>query len=411
MKVVISNGFNRFHLAPLAAELQHHGKLLGLFTAGWPKGWQQYVAEAFPRNAACQRFLDRKESVDDALVHSFVVSELLWGASRGFGGYHGNARELVEEWALKAYIWRARTALCRLKPEIYHYRSCFGLKSAHAAKANGIITLCDQSIAHPRILAYMVRNNGKFPPGAGNEPETLVDKYMEADLNQAAYVLVNSDFVKQTCVRAGMCPERIHVLYWGVDDKFLDGVVGLDRPQVCARSKDFLFAGGLQTRKGAWQLMEVFGSNSKQRLAIAGGVEGALRDHTQVKDFLAAANVEFLGYLSRSELAWQMTQHRVFVFPSLCEGSARVVFEAMACGCYVITTPNAGSIVQDGVHGKLVPAGDTLALAAAVDWAIANRRSVAEIGWRNAQLIRREYRQCNYGENVMALYHRLLHQQ
>ena len=81
----------------------------------------------------------------------------------------------------------------------------------------------------------------------------------------------------------------------------------------------------------------------------------------------------------------------------------------MACGCYIITTPNAGSIVQDGMHGRLVPPGDASALAAAVYWAVANRRAEAEIGWRDAQLILSDYRQGNYGGKVMALYRRLLH--
>ena len=43
--------------------------------------------------------------------------------------------------------------------------------------------------------------------------------------------------------------------------------------------------------------------------------------------------------------------------PASVEGSARVVFEALAAGCYVITTPNAGSIVKDEVHGALVEPG------------------------------------------------------
>jgi glycosyltransferase involved in cell wall biosynthesis len=172
-----------------------------------------------------------------------------------------------------------------------------------------------------------------------------------------------------------------------------------------------MYAGGLQARKGVWQLIDVFGFQSKHALTVVGTVEPALVNHPRIKAFEAAKNLEFHGYLSRVELAQLMTQHSIFVFPSLCEGSARVVFEAMACGCYIITTPNAGSIVQDGVHGRLVPPGDAHALDVAVDWAVANPRSVAETGWRNAQLIRKDYRQSTYGEKVMALYHRLLERQ
>ena len=46
-----------------------------------------------------------------------------------------------------------------------------------------------------------------------------------------------------------------------------------------------------------------------------------------------------------------MSRAEVFVFPSLAEGSARVVAMAMAAGCYVITTPNSGSVVRDGAMG------------------------------------------------------------
>ena len=48
----------------------------------------------------------------------------------------------------------------------------------------------------------------------------------------------------------------------------------------------------------------------------------------------------------------------VFVFPSLFEGSAVVTYEALACGLPSIVTPNAGSVVRDGVDGFHVPAGD-----------------------------------------------------
>lgn len=411
MRAVLSNGFNRFILAPLAVEIQRHGALAGLLTAGWPTGWQRQLARAFPGSNAWKRFLDRKEAVDDALVYSFVLSELLWNLSRSIGSRFARTQQALEGWAFRTYAWQARAVLSKLEPDLYHYRSCFGLGSVSKAKKIGTLTLCDQSIAHPRVLSYMVENQGRFPPQGGVSPATRVDRYMELDLNQADHVLVNSDFVKQTCVHAGMKQENIHVIYLGVEDKYLRGVPAFDQDQISRREKSLLYAGGLQARKGVWQLVEVFGDQSRHSLTVVGNAEPALSNHPKIQAFQTAKNLEFSGYLSRDELAQLMTRHSIFVFPSLCEGSARVVFEAMACGCYIITTPNAGSIVLDGVHGRLVPPGDAPALAAAVDWAVANPRAVTVIGWRNAQLIRNDYRQCDYGEKVMALYHRLLHQQ
>jgi glycosyltransferase involved in cell wall biosynthesis len=57
----------------------------------------------------------------------------------------------------------------------------------------------------------------------------------------------------------------------------------------------------------------------------------------------------------------------VFVLPTLEEGSALVVFEALASGLPVITTPQAGSVVRDGQDGFLVPIRDAEALAARLD--------------------------------------------
>jgi glycosyltransferase involved in cell wall biosynthesis len=48
-------------------------------------------------------------------------------------------------------------------------------------------------------------------------------------------------------------------------------------------------------------------------------------------------------------------QASVFVLPSLSEGSAKVTYEAMACGLPVIVTPNAGAEIKDGMEGFLVP--------------------------------------------------------
>jgi len=50
------------------------------------------------------------------------------------------------------------------------------------------------------------------------------------------------------------------------------------------------------------------------------------------------------------------------VLPSLAEGSAGVIYEALASGFAVITTESAGSVVRDGIEGFIVPEGDPQAL-------------------------------------------------
>ena len=82
----------------------------------------------------------------------------------------------------------------------------------------------------------------------------------------------------------------------------------------------------------------------------------------------------------------------VFVLPSLHEGSALVTYEALASGVPVIATPNAGSVVRDGVEGFLVPVGEIDPLAERLfdvyrdperrrEMARAARRRAEEFSW------------------------------
>jgi len=63
----------------------------------------------------------------------------------------------------------------------------------------------------------------------------------------------------------------------------------------------------------------------------------------------------------------------IFALPSLAEGSAGVTYEALGCGLPVVTTFEAGSVVRDGIEGKIVPARDALALADALEGLVQNR--------------------------------------
>jgi glycosyltransferase involved in cell wall biosynthesis len=168
-----------------------------------------------------------------------------------------------------------------------------------------------------------------------------------------------------------------------------------------------LFAGRLERRKGADVLVEALSGLDAVawRLVIAGPV---MRDVAlEHAEFLADPRVTVLGTISRPSLAREMEAAPVFVFPSYAEGSARAVFEALACRCYVITTPNSGTIVQDGVHGALIPPGDATALAEAIVDAARDPDRTAAIGNRNGDVVRERYRQSHYGNALIDLYDEL----
>jgi glycosyltransferase involved in cell wall biosynthesis len=80
----------------------------------------------------------------------------------------------------------------------------------------------------------------------------------------------------------------------------------------------------------------------------------------------------------------------IFVYPSYHEGMPMAVIEAMACGLPIIATRVGGlpDLVEPGLNGLLVPAGQPDQLAVAIQQLVANPqiRSSMQIGsFRRAQ--------------------------
>jgi len=91
----------------------------------------------------------------------------------------------------------------------------------------------------------------------------------------------------------------------------------------------------------------------------------------------------------------------VFLLPTLCEGSATVCYEALAAGLPVITTPNAGSVVRDGLDGFVVPIRDPEAIAEKLEILARDR----ELLWWMSNKAReraREFTVEKYGERLIA---------
>jgi hypothetical protein len=180
------------------------------------------------------------------------------------------------------------------------------------------------------------------------------------DLELADRIFVPSEHIAETLVRNGTPRERVSVIPYAADTRRF-------RPDASKRygsSCTFLFAGGITQRKGIKYLLEAWRQIRRPgwRLQLVGALPA---DPGPLVHYLD--EIEHLGRVSHAEMPARMAAADVFVFPSLFEGSAVVTYEALACGLPSIVTPNAGSVVQDGIDGLMVPAGDVERLAAAME--------------------------------------------
>lgn len=127
-----------------------------------------------------------------------------------------------------------------------------------------------------------------------------------------------------------------------------------------------LYVGQVNQRKGISYLlgaMEILGHGFELR--VVGPVSAAMRERIHRA---ALANVAIVGSVDQSRLADEYRRAHVLVLPSLGEGFALVVPEAMSTGLPCIVTERTGSheVVRDGINGMIVPVQDARGIADAL---------------------------------------------
>lgn len=175
----------------------------------------------------------------------------------------------------------------------------------------------------------------------------------------ADLVLCGSEFVRQGVVSEGGPAEKCVVVPYGVDRSSY--AVGERIPREAGEPLRVLFVGNIGPRKGIRHLFAAM--RELADLPVQCRVVGGFQVSQEVLRRHALPNVELVGRIPRAEVAREYARADIFCFPSLSEGSAAVIYEALAAGLPVITTHNAGSIVRDGLEGFIVPIQDSHAIA------------------------------------------------
>jgi len=219
--------------------------------------------------------------------------------------------------------------------------------------------------------------------------------YVKKSLKYIDYYIAPSNFVKKSLINEGIDEEKIFVVPFGVDiEKF--------KPV----EKDYngifrvAFSGNVNNRKGIPYLIKAWKElNLKDaELNIYGRV------YPEVKKYLTDAekyNIKLHGFVSN--INEELPKNHIYVFPSLLEGSAKSVYEALACGLPVITTENAGSVVENGKEGFIIPIQDVESLKEKILFFYNNREMIKEFGKR-ARKKAEKYTWEDYGKRVVEIY-------
>lgn len=261
--------------------------------------------------------------------------------------------------AKKKYLdWVAARHLATGRYDLFHSWSGDCLQSLRVARKLGVPSIVEIPTWH--------RDRGKVgdrAPSSTTNPsrnwkenllqtrERFIEEY---DLADVLFVL--SQKAADTFRVQGFSEDKLYYLPRGVDiERFKPG----PRPPIFRA----VFSGALIERKGIHHLLEAWHRLDLKdaELWLVGAVHDEAKPH--LKKFWRD-NIKVVGF--KRDVENYLNQGTVHVFPSQCEGSAKVVYEAAACGLPQITTREAGDVVNDGVEGIIIQPGNVGELAAAI---------------------------------------------
>ena len=299
--------------------------------------------------------------VNPRLVHQRPLPELAYLAANRLAG---------KELAQSALHWRNerfdRAMARRIRnapPDLYIGFDGSALDTLKACRERGVASLLFQAIGHIDSGAKVLEEERRLRPEFAQVPlgiDTPAWRQRNAsEVLLADHVVVPSIYVRDTMLAAGRPDIGIHLLPYPIDTKrFHPTATPRD-----GRGLKALFAGIVGMRKGVIYALEAVRRLDRPdvRLTLVGGTsDGAawLEPYRPWFDRVAGVPYAEMPALFRAADA--------FVFPSLHEGSAMAVNEALASGLPTIVTANSGSIVRDGVEGFVVPIRDIAALAGCI---------------------------------------------
>ena len=245
-------------------------------------------------------------------------------------------------------------------PAAFFSYSTGALEAVEFLEGIGVPTLVDQ-IDPARAVDEIVRRESALWPDWMDAPGRIPEVYfqrLEAEWAKATRVVVNSEWSRKALLKQAVPPGKIVTLPLAYD---LPTFVDAPRPR--NDGVTVLWVGQVSLLKGIQYLIQAAKQLQSERIQFL--IAGAVGIRTEAVRS-APSKMTFIGSVPRDKVSSLYRSADLFVFPTLSDGFGITQLEAMAHGVPVIATSNCGDVVTDGLDGRIIPAGDSNALAEAI---------------------------------------------
>ncbi|MDA0323394.1 MAG: glycosyltransferase family 4 protein [Verrucomicrobia bacterium] len=320
------------------------------------RGWPSLLRSIWPASLMPSGLKALTQRVPEGISRSRVTTFDSFGLE--YARRRRRARTASE--TTETYLWGGRTFAGLVADAglgdanaVYAFNTA-ALELLVTARQRGVYSVLEQTIAPAACEDALLREEAERFPGWA--PEGFENPDVEqlasrecAEWHASDHILCGSAFVRDALTGLGVPSIKITVVPYGLDVR--PGIPQTPGP-IAGSALRVLYVGAVGLRKGIGDLANAMG-DIPENTASARAV-GSILVTERARERIGRS-VSLAGAAARSAMPLEYARSDVFVLPSICEGSALACYEAMAAGLPVITTPNAGSIVRDGIDGYIVP--------------------------------------------------------
>ncbi len=366
----------------------------------WPYKLERYVPSKM--SGRLNREFRRRQNIflDPDKVRQFGLWEWSEVFLRRMG--HQGLADHCNERGNRAFCGQTIRLIQREPVDVLWGFNTSSLEVFRWAKKRGIRCVLDQTIGHPasqnRIMLDEQQRHPEFFVASYRPFDQAAIDRQNAEVAEADLVVVGSDYCAATLVENGCPREKILVVHYGYDESLFP----IEPPRRTSSEKrpaQFLFAGEVGPRKGVAYLLQAFANlpADKAQLTLVGRM--AIPQATYGK---YAARVRHVPQVPRNEVVRFFAEADCFVFPSLFEGSAIVLYEACGAGLGIVQTDRCGDGVRFGQNGHVLERITVSALIEVVEKVVGD--AALRRGWQEASwAIRKERTWADYRKTVARL--------
>ena len=238
---------------------------------------------------------------------------------------------------------------------------------------------------------------------------------MEQPAVQRARHIIMSSVATQRefIVHYGVDPARTTVVYPGIDTHCFGTLPGQAEArrqlELPTDGPVLLYVGFSTPRKGVEYLAQALRiMRTPAYLVMVGKWEAHYQERFLDALGNARPRVHIAGYVPDTDLLTYFAAADAFVLPTLLEGFGIPLVEAMAAGLPIVTTTggSAGEVVGDA--GLVVPPGDSIALASALDRVLTDPGLARQLSHIGRERARRLFDERRTAVEIEAVYQRVL---